>query len=183
MRYRPTPAPPLTREPARERCILNNVRGTPGQAFTATITYFEGYNESAFGVSINDAITMINTSTQVIRELSLPCMSQVRVVHPSTGLLAFTTHEPKTLVFEFGLINDPSFALFEQTLIDALKAQGVKYTLHWSKNSGIDAQNLVTMYGEDRIKRWRRAREVVFEGNMSLMSVFDNSHLQRAGLA
>ncbi|MGI8634511.1 MAG: FAD-binding protein, partial [Segetibacter sp.] len=32
--------------------VLSEVRGTSGQLFTATITYLEGYNETAFAVSI-----------------------------------------------------------------------------------------------------------------------------------
>jgi hypothetical protein len=119
----------------RQRCILGSTRGTPGQLFTATITYFEGYTESALGVSIKDAAKMFDISSEVIRQLKIPAMSQVRVVHPSRALLGFTCLEPKTAVFEFGLANDSTFPLFEKNLTDRL-AQAVAYTFHWSKTPG-----------------------------------------------
>src|ERR1700694_4651959 len=90
----------------RKRAIMGNVRSTPGQLFTATVTYFEGYAESAFGVSLKDAATMLDVSTAVIQQMGLPSMSQVRIVGSSKALLSFTSLEPRTAVFEFGLAND-----------------------------------------------------------------------------
>ncbi len=167
----------------RDRCVLHDVRGTPGQVFTATITYFEGYAELAVGVSIDDAVTMVETSTSVIKQLNLPWMSQVRVVHPSQALLGFTRHLPKTAVFEFGLSNDARFPVFQKTLSQALAKRNVKHTFHWSKNAGIDHQTLLDMYGADRVARWRAARARVFDDDPTRMKVFNNPHLERAGLA
>jgi hypothetical protein len=170
-------------EQYRQKAILTDIRGTPGQLFTATITYWEGYCESAIAVSIVDAATMLEVSCEVIRALNLPAISQVRLVHPSKALLGFTTHSPKTAVFEFGLANDSQFPLFERALTDELKARNVKYTFHWSKNSGVDLEAVVHMYGRDRIARWKRARDLLFRYNSRYKRVFDNSHLVRAGLA
>jgi hypothetical protein len=39
------------------------------------------------------------------------------------------------------------------------------------------------MYGADRVRRWRAARDQVFEGDATLRRVFDSAHLERAGLA
>ena len=167
----------------RNRAILEDLRCTPGQAFTATITYFEGYNETAIGVSINDAATMMAVSRDVARRQNVPCMSQVRVVHPSRGLLAFTHLPPKTAIFEYGLANNDKFAKFEKGLLDGLAAAGAQYTLHWSKNAGITAPHALHMYGGDRIDRWRAARERVFQGDAGLKRIFSNAHLERAGLA
>lgn len=167
----------------RRLCILGDVRATPGQLFTASVTYLEGYTESALGVSIDDAAEMIEISTEVIKRMKLPAMSQVRVVHPSQALLGFTTLEPKTAVFEYGLTNDETFPEFENELTSALAAAGVDYRLHWSKNSGIDPQRLAHMYGAARIEKWRQARNKVFKNDAALMQVFDNDHLARAGLA
>lgn len=166
----------------REKCILGNVRCTPGQAFTATISYLEGNTESALGVSIDDAAKMIDISTAVIRSMKLPAMSQVRLVHPSRALLGFTCLGPKTAVFEFGVLNDARYPRFEKSLTDALTAAGVGYTHHWSKNSGLDAQRVLAMYGTERVARWRSARERVFGNDAALMKVFDNDHLKRVGL-
>ncbi len=166
----------------RRCCILGDVRATPGQLFTATVTYLEGNIESAVGVSISDAGKMIDISTQVIKQMKLPAMSQVRLVHPSQALLGFTNLGPKTAIFEFGLANDSKFPIFEEKLAAALTAAGVAYTFHWSKNSGIDSQRLAAMYGATRVAKWRAARKQVFKNDTALMRVFDNDHLARAGL-
>lgn len=167
----------------RKRAILDGVRGTPGQVFTATIFYFEGYTESALGVSINDAPAMIDACCDVITTIQQPCISQVRLVHPTKALFGFTRHGPKTAIFEFGLLNDKSHAKFDKALTDALKAANIPYTFHWSKNAGLDPAAIDHMYGADRIKRWKAARDLVFGGDASLRKVFDSAHLERGGLA
>ena len=166
----------------RKRCILGDTRATPGQLFTATITYIEGYTESAIGVSVTDAPTMLDVSGRVVRDMKLQVMSQVRLVHPSRPLLAFTSLGPKTAVFEYGLPNTETFRRFEDRLLRELTDAGVRYTLHWSKNAGIDAERLEAMYGAERVARWRAARERVFGGDAALMRTFENAHLARAGL-
>jgi hypothetical protein len=167
----------------REKCILGNTRATPGQCFTATISYFEGNTETALGVSITDAARTMEICGEVIRDMQLAAMSQVRVVAPSQALLSFTHLGPKTVVFEFGLTHNATYPVFENNLVKRFNAEGIRYTFHWSKNSGIDPQRLREMYGGDRIDRWRAARGRVFKNDASLMRVFDNEHLVRAGLA
>jgi FAD/FMN-containing dehydrogenase len=167
----------------RKRAILDNIRATPGQLFTATISYFEGFTESAIAISIDDVPIMLEIGSAAVRSIGVAAISQVRVVHPTEALLGFTRHAPKTVIFEFGLSSDrKSFARFERTLTAALRAAGVAYTFHWSKNSGLDGAALRHMYGQERIDRWRAARERVFGHDASLRSVFDNRHLERAGL-
>ena len=122
---------------------------------------------------------MFDISGEVIRQMKLPAMSQVRVVHPSRALLGFTWLEPKTAVFEFGLVNDATFPLFEKNLTDRLTQAGVAYTFHWSKNSGIDPQRLDAMYGAPRVAKWLAARKRVFENDRARMAVFENEHLRR----
>lgn len=170
-------------EQYRKRAILDGVTGTPGHVFAATITYMEGYNESAISVPSTHVLAMTEISSDVIRRLGLPCLSQVRLVHPSRATLAFTSHAPKTAVFEFDVANDARMQLLEGTILRELRGAGIAYTLHWSKNSGIDAGAASHMYGERRIQSWRAAREVVFGGDASLIRIFENDHLRRAGLA
>jgi len=167
----------------RKLAILNNVRGSPGQLYTASIYYLEGYAEAAIGVSILDASRMLEISSDVVKEMKLPAISQVRLVHPSNATLGFTKHGPKTAVFEFGLINDPSFPEFERRIDTALGDAGIKYTLHWSKNSGIDSAKVQQMYGPERINVWKQARDRVFSGNAELKAVFENDALVRGGLS
>lgn len=58
-----------------------------------------------------------------------------------------------------------------------------EWGLHWSKNSGvIDAEGLSRMYGDASVKKWREARKRVFGNDAVLMAVFNNPHLERAGL-
>lgn len=167
----------------REKCILGNTRATPGQCFTATISYFEGNTETALGVSITDAAKAMEICGKVIRDMQLAAMSQVRVVAPSPATLSFTQLGPKTVVFEFGLTHNATYPQFENNLVKAFNAAGIRYTFHWSKNSGIDPQRLQEMYGADRVNRWKAARQRVFKNDAAQMRVFDNQHLVRAGLA
>jgi FAD/FMN-containing dehydrogenase len=167
----------------RKLCILGDVRATPGQCFTATVSYFEGYTESAIAVPITGAAAMMEISSEVIRQMQLPSMSQVRFVHPSKALLGFTWRAPKSVVFEFGLANDARFLEFEERVTEGLKAAGIGYALHWSKNSLVDPTRLTEMYGADRVARWKEARKRVFKNDAALMKVFENEHLKRAGLA
>lgn len=167
----------------RRIALLDGVRGSPGQIYTSSIYYLEGYMESAYAVSVRDAPRTIDISSEVARELRVPSINQVRLCRASRGTLAFTHHEPITAVFEFGMINDERFPAFEQRLDEALRAAGIRYSMHWSKNSGIDPDKLEYMYGGDRIARWRAAREAVFGGDASLMSTFATDVLVEAGLA
>jgi FAD/FMN-containing dehydrogenase len=167
----------------RRGAILDDVRGTPGQVFTATIFYFEGYTESALAVSIDDAPAMLDISSEVARRLDQPCISQVRLVHPTDSLLGFTLHGPKTAVFEFGLVDDERFPVFEKSLTTELRRANIHYTFHWSKNSGIDNESLMHMYGAERVRKWREARDRVFNADPDLKRVFDNPALERTGLA
>ena len=67
----------------RKLALLDGVRGTPGQLYTSSIYYLEGYIESAFGVSVRDAPETIDICSEVAREMRLPSISQVRLVHRS----------------------------------------------------------------------------------------------------
>ena len=167
----------------RKIALLNSVRGTPGQLYTSSIYYLEGYTESAIGVSVRDAPEMIDVCSEVAQEMRLPSISQVRLVHRSEATLGFTQHEPKTAVFEVGLINDERFPEFERRMNAGLREAGIPYTLHWSKNSGIDPEKLERMYGAERIASWKAARRAVFGDDAALMRTFETDAMARAGLA
>jgi hypothetical protein len=167
----------------RNLALLNGVRGTPGQLYTASIYYLEGYTESAFAVSVKDAPDTIDICSTVAREMRLPSISQVRLVHRSQATLGFTQHEPKTAVFEFGLVNDESVPEFERRMDAALREAGIRFTMHWSKNSGIDPQKLDYMYGAAKIASWKAARGTVFGNDATLMKMFETDAMARAGLA
>ena len=168
----------------RKRAILGGIRATPGQLFTATVSYFEGFTESALAVSIDDAPKMLEISTALVQRLRVPAISQVRIVHPTEALLGFTNHAPKTVIFEFGLAHDRKLcAHFESALAADLRSAGVGYTFHWSKNSGLDGAAVLHMYGQDRVRRWRAARDRVFNNDNSLKQLFDNRSVVRAGLS
>jgi hypothetical protein len=96
--------------------------------------------------------------------------------------LGFTQHEPKTAVFEVGLVNDDTFPEFERRLDGAFREAGIRYTMHWSKNSGIDPQTLDYMYGA-KIASWKKARRAVFGNDATLMKLFETDAMVRAGLA
>lgn len=163
--------------------MLNNVRGTPGQLYTSSIYYLEGYTESAFAVSVRDAPEVIEICSEVARKMRLPSISQVRLVHRSEATLGFTQHEPKSAVFEVGLLNDDRFPEFERQLDVALRKAEIRYTMHWSKNAGIDPEKLEYMYGSAKIASWKAARQAVFGNDPTLMKLFETDVMARAGLA
>jgi hypothetical protein len=165
-----------------ENALLENVTGTPGQLFSATISHFEGTVESAFAVSISDAISVVDISSDVVEKLKVPSISQVRIVHPTKSMLGFTRHKPKSAVFEFAMAKDSGFPKFEQTLTSELSRAGIKYTFHWSKNSGLDQAEIVKMHGAKTVGKWRAARDRVFDNDDSLKKTFSNPHLERGGL-
>jgi FAD/FMN-containing dehydrogenase len=167
----------------RKVALLDGVRGSPGQIYTSSIYYVEGYIESAYAVSVTDAPATIDISSEVARAMHLPSISQVRLCRASGGTLAFTQHEPITAVFEFGMLNDDRFPEFERRLDEALRKAGIRYTMHWSKNSGIDPDKLEYMYGATKIASWKAARQAVFGNNATLMKLFETDAMVEAGLA
>ena len=165
-----------------KNALLEKVTGTPGQLFSATLSHFEGTVESAFAVSISDANNVVDISSDMVEKLRIPSISQVRIVHPTGSMLGFTRHKQKTAVFEFAMANDSDFPKFEQTLRSELSRAGIKYTFHWSKNSGLDQAEIVKMYGAKTVGKWRAARDRVFDNDDSLKKTFNNPHLERGGL-
>lgn len=167
----------------RKNALLDGVRGTPGQIYTSSIYYIEGYTESSFAVRVADAPATIDLTSQVARAMRLPSICQVRLCRGSRGTLAFTQHQPITAVFEYAMINDARFAEFEQRLDAAFRAAGIRYTMHWSKNSGLRPEQLAYMYDPASIARWKAARRTVFAGDRSLMTLFETDTMVAAGLA
>ncbi len=167
----------------RKIALLDRVRGSPGQIYTSSIYYLEGYIESAYAVSVADAPATIDISTEVARAMRLPSINQVRLCRASAGTLAFTQHEPITAVFEFGMINDECFPEFERRLDEAFRKAGIRYTMHWSKNSGIDPDKLEYMYGATKVASWKAARRAVFGDDATLMQTFETDAMADAGLA
>ncbi len=170
-------------EQYRKLALLNQVRGTPGQLYTSSIYYLEGYTESAFAVAMADAPATIDIVSQVARDIRLPSISQVRLVRASEATLGFTQHEPRTAVFEVGMINDDTFPKFESRLDEAFRTAGIRYTMHWSKNSGIEPSKLEYMYGTERIASWKAARKKVLGGDAALMRTLASDAIVQAGLA
>ena len=167
----------------RKNALLNGVRGSPGQLYTSSIYYLEGYIESAFAVSVADAAATIDIASEVSRQLRLPSIYQVRLCRASTGTLAFTQHVPITAVFEVGMIHDERFPEYESRLDAAFRRAGIRYTMHWSKNSGIDPTKLDYMYGAAKITSWKAARRAVFGNDQTLMKLFEHDAMVEAGLA
>ncbi len=167
----------------RKVALLDGVRGSPGQIYTSSIYYLEGYIESAYAVAVKDAPATIDISSEVAQEIGLPSISQVRLCRASQATLSFTQHEPITAVFEYGMIHDERFYEFERQLDAAFRKAGINYTMHWSKNSGIDPDKLEYMYGAAKIASWKAAREKVFGSDASLMKMFETDAMVEAGLA
>ncbi|MBK8837125.1 MAG: hypothetical protein IPO29_20645 [Anaerolineae bacterium] len=80
------------------------------------------------------------------------------------------------------MIHDERFAEYERRLDTAFRQAGIRYTMHWSKNSGVNPDKLKYMYGEDRVKSWKAARSAIFGGDAALMKLFETDVLKEAGL-
>ncbi|MEA2495348.1 MAG: hypothetical protein QOJ29_3259, partial [Thermoleophilaceae bacterium] len=167
----------------REVALLDGVRGSPGQIYTSSIYYLEGYIESAFAVSVRDAPATIDIASDVAREMDLPSIYQVRLCRASQATLGFTQHEPITAVFELGMIHDAGFPEFESRLDAAFREAGIRYSMHWSKNSGIDPHKLEYMYGGTKVASWKAARRAVFGDDATLMKTLESDAMAQAGLA
>lgn len=167
----------------RKLALLNKVRGTPGQIYTSSIYYLEGYTEISFAVAIEDAPATIDLSAKVARDMRLPSICQVRVCRGSGGTLVFTQHQPIAAVFEYAMINDERFAEFQQRLDEAFRSAGIRYTMHWSKNAGLAPDQVEYMYGRPRIENWKAARRAVFGDDLTLMKLFESDTMVAAGLA
>jgi FAD/FMN-containing dehydrogenase len=166
----------------RQHALLEDWVGTPGQVFSATSTYFKGIVETAFAVSINDAIKAIDISIDIVKEQLVPSMCQARVVHPTRSMLGFTRHSQKTVVFEFAMANGKGHTKFENELRRRFADARIAHTFHWSKNSGLTATQIKKMYGEETVRKWLAARDFVFDNDPRLKQVFDNPQIIRGGL-
>jgi hypothetical protein len=166
-----------------ENALLRKWTGTPGQLFDATSQRLKGVTESAFAVSIDDAIATMGIISKVVKSEGTPSICQARVVHPTSAMIGFTCHTPKTVVFELAMRRGGQHVSFEGTLKAALQKAKIPYTFHWSKNSGLTRQDLDHMYGAAKVNAWIAARKKIFGNDASLMKVFDNDHLRRGGLA
>ena len=167
----------------RKNALLENWTGTPGQVFSATSTYFKGIVETAFAVSIVDAIKAMDIGIDIVKKQLVPSMCQARVVHPTRSMLGFTQHSPKTVVFEFAMAKGKGHAKFENELRTRFAAAGIAHTFPWSKNSGLTPAQIRKMYGEERVGKWLAARGYVFDNDPELKRVFDSPHTVRGGLA
>lgn len=164
----------------KKNSILSDVRGSSGQLYTATITYLEGYSESAVAVSIDDAAKMIDVIKEVVKEKKLPSICQARAVKSTRATLGFTHWGSHSVVFEFALVNDGKFKEFEDRLVQVMNREEISYAFHWSKNSGIDRKRLFEMYGTAKVNTWKKARRTLFKEDKELMAVFNNNHIRRA---
>ena len=79
------------------------------------------------------------------------------------------------------MIHDETFPEFERRLDAAFRKAGIRYTMHWSKNSGIDPDKLDYMYGASRIASWKAARRAVFGDDATLMKTFETDAMVRCG--
>jgi hypothetical protein len=81
------------------------------------------------------------------------------------------------------MVNDDRYPEFERQLDAAFRQAGIRYSMHWSKNSGIDPDKLEYMYGSAKIASWKAARQRVFGNDATLMKVFESDMMVAAGLA
>jgi len=81
------------------------------------------------------------------------------------------------------MIHDERFLEFERWLDEEFRKAGIRYTMHWSKNSGISPEKMKCMYGDKKIASWKAARRAVFGNDQKLMKLFETDAMVEAGLS
>lgn len=135
----------------------NSIVGTPGQHFGDS-SPTNGGTSIEIGVPKNrlaDALTAIFSVTD---KSPFGAPVAVRYVKASNALLAFTHFAPLTCAIEMPGIDASRATVGHQQIEQALRAKNVPHTYHWGQALPLNPQHVIDGFGEDRVKRWLKAR-------------------------
>lgn len=120
----------------------------------------------------------------------IPLVVAVRFVPRSRALLGFTRFA-QTCVIDLDAPSGDASRDLVRRFWARLEREGIPFAVHWGKlerdlRTVLEGDGSPTpvqrMYGADTVRRWQEARTRVFGGDATLMRVFDNEFLERAGL-
>ena len=104
----------------------------------------------------------------------------IRYVKGTRATLGFTRF-PQTCVIETDGVANEQARDFNTAVWRTMERSGIPYTLHWGKVNNLTARRVRAMYGDERVDRWRRAREELVPP--AARPVFSSSYLRKLGLS
>ncbi|MBN1608457.1 MAG: hypothetical protein JW940_17630, partial [Polyangiaceae bacterium] len=133
------------------------VVGTPGQ-------HFGDSSPTNGGVSIEIGVAqpMLGAALRAILAVTdrhpFGAPLAVRYVKPSHALLAFTHFAPLSCAIEMPGIDAHRAVAGHQLIEQALHDSKIPHTYHWGQALPLNARQVTDGFGEDRVKRWLKAR-------------------------
>ncbi len=142
--------------------------------FTGNIASF------AFAVATGDLPQTLNHILAEIATNAFAGAAAVRFVKGTKATLGFTRFEHTCVVEMDGLDIKGNHQVFAN-VIDRLTNNAIPYTIHWGKlNDPINANRVTAMYGADKVKSWKQARETLLLPETR--AVFTNDFMKKCGL-
>lgn len=158
----------------------------------ADLFWDNSYRDKAFAVALGIEPKNIKAAYEILKKLMreqgpIPALIGLRHAKGTEATLGFTRFK-RTCILEFAGVkweaSDGLIALrdFLDLLLTELQQQKIPFTHHWGKNTNWEHPQLAQyMYGEDRIERWKAAREALLPGDM--LYVFENEFLDQLDLS
>ena len=148
------------------------------------------YQGPAFAISFGVDHTDSRKALEVLVNLTkskgpIPGIYAMRFVKQSEATLAFTKF-PVTCMIEIDGIQWkktrklPSLTTFSGYMIDALKDNGIDFTIHWGKNAHWKYPGLCTYMFGNKVAQWKQQRKRLLRPEM--LDVFSNNFLKDIGL-
>ena len=106
----------------------------------------------------------------------------MRYVKGTQALLGFTKF-PLTCVLELDAVNVPETRRYIKSVWKNLSDANINFTLHWGKfNTYLTGPRVTRMYGAATVDQWKASRAALME-SPAVSRVFDNTFIEKAGLA
>jgi hypothetical protein len=152
---------------------------TIGETFKNTI--FRGQIFSAaLGLDIKDVKKVIVHCLAINKTHKLTGIIAFRFVKGTQATLGFTRWQ-NTCVLELDGVDAKINYLFLDSLVECMESNDIKYTFHWGKiNTILNEERLKWMYGEEKIKSWKKQRSRVM--SKEVQTLFNNSFMAQCGL-
>jgi hypothetical protein len=133
------------------------VVGTPGQHFGDS-SPTNGGTSIEIGVPQPRLEAALRAILSVTDENPFGAPLSVRYLKPSNALLAFTHFAPLTCAIEMPGIDAHRAVASHQLIESALRDRKIPHTYHWGQALPLNPQQVIDGFGEERVKRWLKAR-------------------------
>ncbi|HSJ69742.1 MAG TPA: FAD-binding protein, partial [Anditalea sp.] len=153
--------------------------GTIGETFRNTI--FRGkLFSAAFGIDCKDFKSVVDICLDINKTHKLAGILAMRFVRGSKATLGFTRWE-RSCVLEIDGVDASINHQFVKLMAEKMEARQIPYALHWGKiNRILDKERVLYMFGEERVKSWKRQRSRIMD--KEIQEMFNNEFMQQCGL-